>query len=147
MTTNVTPPQEHRGDVREATPPRLVGAGDGLQPNNTDSSPSPTAQNDMQTMWLPLINKTVATEGKGIAELAESISRHVAHLHTSGDWAVRDRARLRSELEAALSEALIGRFLQTVPQKKYQDVLEKVMNRNISPYEAVDSLLDGISKS
>jgi LAO/AO transport system kinase len=27
-------------------------------------------------MWIPPINKTVATEGKGIAEVAESIARH-----------------------------------------------------------------------
>lgn len=106
---------------------------------------APADNNSM--MWIPPINKTVATEGKGIAELAESIARHVRHLHSSGDWAARDRARLRSELEAALGEALMGQFLQTVPQQKYQDVVEKVMNRSISPYEAVDFLLDGISKS
>jgi LAO/AO transport system kinase len=98
------------------------------------------------TIWIPPINKTVAIEGKGIAELAKSISRHVAHLHNTGDWAARDRA-LRSELEIALEEALMGRFLQTVPQQKYQEVIEKVMNRNISPYEAVGFLLDGMSKS
>src|SRR5215208_3057101 len=37
-------------------------------------------------LWIPPINKTVATEGKGIAELAASIERHVAHLRQSGDW-------------------------------------------------------------
>jgi LAO/AO transport system kinase len=98
------------------------------------------------TIWLPPINKTVATEGKGIAELAESIEKHVAHLHHSGDWAARDRARLQSELEAVLGDALMGRFLQTVPQQKYQDLVEKVLNRTLSPYEAVDFLLDGMSK-
>jgi LAO/AO transport system kinase len=95
-------------------------------------------------MWIPPINKTVATEGKGIAELAESIARHVRHLHTTGDWAARDRARLGSELEAVLGEALMGRFLETVPEQKYQDIIEKVMSRTISPYEAVDFLLDGM---
>ncbi len=98
-------------------------------------------------MWIPPINKTVATEGKGIAELAESIARHVAHLRQSGDWSARDRARLGSELEAVLREALMGRFMDTIPQKKYEEILEKVLNRNISPYEAVNLLLNGISKS
>src|SRR5512141_1737135 len=70
---------------------------------------------DNSTMWIPPIHKTVATEGKGIAELAESIARHEAHLRNSGDWAARDRARLGSELDAVLVEALMGRFLQTVP--------------------------------
>ena len=99
------------------------------------------------SMWIPPINKTVATEGKGIAELAESIARHLGHLHQSGDWAARDRARLGSELEAALREALVGRFRETVPQQKYDEIVQKVLNRTISPYEAVDFLLNGISES
>jgi LAO/AO transport system kinase len=98
------------------------------------------------TLWIPPINKTVATEGKGIAELAESIAKHVAHLRQSGDWAARDRARLGSELEAALREVLMQRFTQTVPQMKYNEIVEQVLNRNISPYEAVNMLLDGNSK-
>src|SRR6266545_665761 len=103
-----------------------------------------TNMNSDATMWIPPINKTVATEGKGIPELAESIARHEAHLRQSGDWAARDRARLGSELEAVLREALIGRFLESVPQKTYEEIVEKVMNRNISPYEAVKFLLNGI---
>src|SRR6478672_4695924 len=42
------------------------------------------------SIWIPPINKTVATEGKGIQELAESIAQHEAHLLQSGDWAARD---------------------------------------------------------
>jgi LAO/AO transport system kinase len=95
------------------------------------------------SIWIPPINKTVATEGKGIAELAESIARHAAHLRQSGDWAARDRARLGSEMEALLREALMDRFLQTVPPKKYEEMIENVVNRNISPYEAVKFLLNG----
>ncbi len=106
-----------------------------------------TATDNNSTIWIPPINKTVATAGKGIAELAESIARHVAHLRQSGDWSTRDRARLGSELEAALHEALMGRFLETVPQKKYEEIVEKVLNRDISPYEAADLLLNGNSKS
>jgi LAO/AO transport system kinase len=102
--------------------------------------------NTAAALWIPPINKTVATEGKGIAELAESIARHVAHLHQSGDWAARDRARLGSELEAVLRDVLMQRFTLTVPQTKYRDIMEKVLNRDLSPYEAVNMLLDENSK-
>lgn len=95
------------------------------------------------TQWIPPINKTVATEGKGIAELAESISKHLAHLRQSGDWAARDRARLGSELEASLREALLDRFLESIQQEKYDEVLERVLNRDLSPSEAVNFLLNG----
>jgi GTPase len=95
------------------------------------------------SIWIPPINKTVATEGKGIAEVAESIEKHAAYLRQSGDWAERDRARLGSEVETLLREALMDRFIQSVQKEKYQQMIEKVVNRNISPYEAVKFLVNG----
>jgi LAO/AO transport system kinase len=94
-------------------------------------------------MWVPTILKTVATEGKGIDELAASIAKHAAHLRESGDWTARDRARLGSEMEALLREALMDRFMENIPQKDYDKIVEKVVNRNLSPYDAVLLLLNG----
>jgi LAO/AO transport system kinase len=95
------------------------------------------------TLWIPPIHKTVATEGKGIAELAESIAKHAVHLRQSGDWAARDRARLGSELEGLIREELMNRFLDNVEQAKYDEVVEQVLNRSLSPYEAVKFLVNG----
>lgn len=95
------------------------------------------------TIWIPPILKTVATEGKGIAEVVDSISRHAAYLRQSGDWAARDRARLGSEMEALLREALMNRFLESVQPVRYEEMIEKVVSRNISPYDAVKLLLNG----
>ena len=102
-----------------------------------------TAPNQDAPLWIPPIIKTVATEAKGIDELAAAIAKHSEHLHQSGDWAARDRARLGSEMESLLREALMDRFLETVPQQKYEEIIESVVRRNISPYEAVASLLNG----
>jgi LAO/AO transport system kinase len=115
--------------------------GTNMQVNETSQS----AQH--QEIWIPPIHKTVSTDGKGIPELAESIARHVAHLHQSGDWAARDRARLGSELEALLQESLLSRFMETIPQKKYAETVEDVLKRKISPYDAVNFLLNGNSGS
>jgi LAO/AO transport system kinase len=95
------------------------------------------------SIWIPPINKTVATEGKGIAEVAESIARHADHLRQNGDWAARDRARLETELETLLREALLDRFMGSIQQEKYEALVKDVVNRNISPYEAVKTLLNG----
>ena len=95
------------------------------------------------TMWIPPVLKTIATEGKGIDELVAAIAKHAEHLRQSGDWAARDRARLGSEMEALLQEALMDRFHENVQPQKYREMVEKVLNRNISPYEAVTSLLNG----
>jgi len=102
---------------------------------------APRQDSSATLMWIPPIQKTVAVESKGIAELAESIGRHVAHLRQSGGWAVRERARLEVELEALIRETLLNRFRKDVPQEKYEDVLEKVMQRNVSPWEAVKMLV------
>jgi LAO/AO transport system kinase len=114
----------------------------GLSSNRTDSSLPTVAQND-KSLWIPPINKTVATEGKGIAELAQSIARHAEHLRQSGDWAARDRARLGSEMEALLQGTLMEQFFESIPQETYEDVIQNVLNRNLSPFEAVQSLLNG----
>jgi LAO/AO transport system kinase len=106
---------------------------------------SPGTPND-KLMWIPPIQKTVSTEGKGFGELAEAIARHVQYLHTSGDWAARDRARLESELETAIQETLVQRFMAGLEQSRYEEIVGQVLNRNISPYEAVDALLNGASQ-
>ena len=94
-------------------------------------------------LWIPLIVKTIATEGKGIPELIESIARHAEHLRQSGDWTARDRARLGSEMEALLQESLMTRFFDSVPQDRYEETIQKVLDRNLSPHEAVKILLNG----
>ena len=96
--------------------------------------------------WIPPIVKTVATEGKGLNELAEAIAKHAAHLDQSGDRVARDRARLQSEMEILLQGALMNRFLEHIPQEQYGEILEKVFSRNISPSEAVKFLLNGNPK-
>ncbi|NJC97507.1 MAG: methylmalonyl Co-A mutase-associated GTPase MeaB [Anaerolineae bacterium] len=94
-------------------------------------------------IWIPPIHKTIATDGTGIAELADSIARHAAHIRQNGDWAARDRARLGSELEAVLQSELMKRFFDRVQKEKYEAVMEQVIQRNLSPYEAVNQLLNG----
>jgi len=93
-------------------------------------------------LWIPPIHKTVSTEGTGIPELADSIDRHAAHLQKSGNWISRDRARLRSELEAMLTEALMRDFLNIIPQDIYEETIEKVLNRILAPANAIEELLN-----
>lgn len=104
------------------------------------SMPEP---NQNANLWIPPIQKTVSTEGKGIPELVAAIARHVQHLRSSGDWTLRERTRLEVELEALIRDSLMTRFHENVPASQYEDVLEKVVQRNISPWEAVRMLLNG----
>ncbi|MFZ5909878.1 MAG: methylmalonyl Co-A mutase-associated GTPase MeaB [Chloroflexota bacterium] len=93
--------------------------------------------------WIPPIQKTVATTGEGVPELAAEIARHAEHLRQSGDWAVREQSRLGSELEALLQQELLSRFREQVTESRYQEVLEQVFQRSLAPWEAVEILLNG----
>jgi LAO/AO transport system kinase len=101
------------------------------------------AEEPAYNSWIPPIQKTVATEGEGIPELAVEIARHEQHLRSSGDWAARERSRLGSELEALLQETLMTRFREGVPDVQYEKALEKVYRRELAPWEAVGMLLNG----
>lgn len=94
-------------------------------------------------VWIPPIVRTMAVEGKGIPELADAIARHAGHLRQSGEWTGREHARLRSEVEALIQESLARQFRQRIPEDCYQSVLSEVFNHRLSPWAAVQSLLDG----
>lgn len=94
-------------------------------------------------MWLPPIQRCVATEGDGIGDLAQAIERHRVYLHSSGEWTRRDRERLQSELELLLRETLLARWQEQVPESRYQEAVQLVTQRQISPRQAVQSLIEG----
>ena len=91
-------------------------------------------------LWLPPIQRTVSTEGQGIAELAEAIARHRAYLRESGEWERRDRARLETELIALLGVELMARWQAATPDEVYNEVLTQLLDRQISPSQAVNAL-------
>jgi len=107
------------------------------------SLPEPDANSNM---WIPPIQKTVSTEGQGIAELIRSIARHAEYLRLSGGWALRERTRLEVEIEALIREGLMNRFREEVPAERYEEILDQVLTRNISPWEAVRQLMNGRSQ-
>ena len=96
-----------------------------------------------QSDWIPPILKTVATEGEGIQELGQEIARHLAYLKQSGGFAQRESARLQTELNNLLHAALEARWRAGISETTLQAVFQQVINRQISPYQAVNLLLDG----
>ncbi|MEJ2597573.1 MAG: methylmalonyl Co-A mutase-associated GTPase MeaB [Anaerolineales bacterium] len=99
--------------------------------------------NEDAPMWLPPIQRCVATEGDGISDLAQAIEQHRGYLLSSGEWARRDRERLQSELELLLRETLLARWQEHVPETRYQEAVQQVTQRQISPRQAVQYLIEG----
>ena len=128
-----------RGMLEMAHPTRRVFKHHGQV--ETISSSEHALQED--ALWMPLVLRTVATQGDGVPELVEAIARHRAHLETTGEMQDRDRARLQAELELLLQQNLVSRWRQGVSNSRYQEILETLIARQISPHQAVNALLDG----
>ncbi len=94
-------------------------------------------------LWIPPIQKTISTEGKGIPELAEQIAKHAEYLRLSGDWAVREQARLETEMEMILQQRLMIQFREHVSETRYDEVMRQVFEKSVSPWEAVKMLTNG----
>jgi LAO/AO transport system kinase len=109
---------------------------------NSAQEPQQPAQ-ALQTAWIPPLISTVATEGAGIPELAEVIERHRSYLAQTGGWQNRERNRLQAELETKIRERLLERWREALPASIYQNTLDALLQRKISPQEAVAMLVNG----
>jgi LAO/AO transport system kinase len=96
--------------------------------------------------WRIPIVRTIATEGRGVPEVVDQIAAHAEFLRNSGHWERREAARLISELNAILHEALVQQFNASLPEGRYNDVMQLVASRRLSPGEAADMLM-GLSES
>jgi len=95
------------------------------------------------SLWVPPILRTIATDGTGVGELMAAIEQHAQHLRQSGDWGRRERTRLEAELEALLTDTLVAQFRLSVPDVCYEEVIDRMVERTLSPGEAVKVLLNG----
>jgi LAO/AO transport system kinase len=104
---------------------------------------SPDQETDNHTIWVPPILRTVATQGDGMPELVAAIADHQKHLEITGERVARDRTRLQAELELLIQGNLVSRWRQEMSELQYQEILESLIAREISPHQAVEVLLNG----
>jgi LAO/AO transport system kinase len=93
--------------------------------------------------WQPPILRTVALDGRGVDELAKAIARHRAYLANSGNWQKREHWRLQVELDQLLQSSLVANFRSRLPAGAYEQALQDLQARRISPHQAVERLVDG----
>ncbi len=92
-------------------------------------------------LWRPPIHKTVATRREGIAELADAILAHRAHLETTGNLARRERERAAAELETILQQISLRRVLARTDPAHLAALIDRVVQRELAPYSAAQHLL------
>ena len=95
--------------------------------------------------WQPPIIKTVATESKGIEDLAEAIEKYYEYQRKTEASAERRQAIARWRILELLRERLLARTLETDSASERLDALAaEVANKRRDPYSAVEELMDGV---
>jgi LAO/AO transport system kinase len=106
----------------------------------SDTTPA-TPETPDQEGWDPPVHLITATEGTGIPALVEAIHRHAEHLRASQLWQQKEAHRLRRDLEALVRDKLVYQWHQKLDQDLFETVIANVVQRKLSPIEAVELLL------
>jgi LAO/AO transport system kinase len=91
--------------------------------------------------WNPPVIPTIATEEKGIQELANAITEHQLFIQENGDWLKSDRKRLETWLEQLFQNELRLHWRNASTHENYADLIDQLVSRKISPYQAVKKLI------
>jgi LAO/AO transport system kinase len=111
----------------------------------TVDSPSLEVEEASGPTWQIPIIQTMALKGQGIDRLMTAIAEHHQHLTQTGELAGRNRARLADELETRLQTELLKRLLNQIPSDDLSEIITKLVNRTLSPYNAVQTILEDYS--
>ena len=95
-----------------------------------------------QDFWNPPIVKTVATENKGLEDLAAAIASYADFLKQSESSLTRKREIARWRLLELLRETLLSRVLNADgTNEKLDDLASEVAEKKRDPYSAVEEIL------
>jgi LAO/AO transport system kinase len=99
---------------------------------------------DKKNAWTPPIIKTVAVEGKGIAELAAAIAEYVKFLQREGLELKKKISNWRERLIEMLREALLERVLrEKLSPEQVARYAQEVAEHQRDPYTLVEELVNG----
>ena len=93
-------------------------------------------------VWRPPILQTIALDGTGVQEVLQAVVVHRGHLHTSGRWISRERARVETEMLNVLRQELLGQVLARLGEDQKQAWVERIAAREVDVYTAVRTILD-----
>jgi LAO/AO transport system kinase len=98
--------------------------------------------------WVPPILKTIATEGRGIEELAIAIQQSHEHSQTTALQMEKKRDAARQRLMNLLQERLLRKAVESVfpddGSDKLNKLVDRIARRETDPYSVVDMILRGV---
>lgn len=140
------------GDDIQAIKAGLMEIGDIFVINKSDREGVFATEKELQTLlslaerhngWVPPIVKTIATENKGIEDLAKAIETFRASQLKGEVNLNRRRAIARWRIVELLREQLVARVLESQhASDKLEHLAEEVATRKRDPYSAVEEIIN-----
>ncbi len=122
----------------------MLALGQGVMasgPGHVGAKVSGPAGGGSEGAWVPPIVRAVATQGKGIEELAGKMSEHGAWLRQSEQGRLRLRQRARDQLYNEMRDALVEAAIRDLGER-IDDMAGQVARREVDPYAACDAILE-----
>jgi len=99
--------------------------------------------NNKETAWKPPILKTTALTGEGVPQLIEKLEEHRRFLEKETERK-RTLGKAEAELIEAIEEKVVGSIIEDLKkQGKFEELLQKIIERKIDPASAAEKLLRG----
>jgi LAO/AO transport system kinase len=105
---------------------------------------TPAAAAVASTAWEIPVLKTIAENGEGVTELAESLERHRAWLGESGELGRRRRQRLAERVRDEVARLLLRRaWVEQGGQEALEEALPALQSGATTPYEVAARIVAG----
>jgi LAO/AO transport system kinase len=140
------------GDDIQAIKAGIIEIGDLFVINKCDREGADKLERDLRMVlemgkkrekgWTPLILKTEALLGKGMAELMEGISRHRQALEQSEAIKEKMRERAKATFLGILESEVMSHFLRKIERDgKWKAILDDLASRRTDPYSLVEQMM------
>jgi LAO/AO transport system kinase len=94
-----------------------------------------------ESVWRVAIVKAVASEGRGIDDVARHIATHRQHQERTGELAARRRVRVERRIKELVEDRLRVDFWDSVRAGLLSEEIDRVVRKEQSPYALVQTLL------
>ncbi len=139
------------GDSVQAMKAGLMEIADFFVLNKSDRPASAQAIASLQTIlmmkdhdensWMPNIIKSIASENKGINEIANEIVRHRDYLEKNNLFNLKRENQTKVRIKEIVEDQIRNKLWSESGEKSLNSSLEKVILGNLSPYHIADDII------
>jgi LAO/AO transport system kinase len=145
------------GDTVQAMKAGLMEIADFFVLNKSDRPAAEQAVTALKTIiglrehdtdtWMPNIIKAIATESKGINEIADEVEKHHQYLTVSGNFFKRRENRIKIRIKDIVEEKIRQELWGESRENSLNSSLEKVVLGNLSPYHIAEKIIEDFKKN